>query len=387
MAEPPAGSDSRIERYWRTPSRGPRILFFSGGTALRGIVRVLKQSTWNSIHIVTPFDSGGSSAEIRRAFHMISVGDLRNRMLALADEGPQGDPELYELLAFRLPAEVDSDVLRTRLHRMIDGKDELIEPIDGPARAVVRELLGSCAEAMPPAFNLRGASVGNLVLAGGYLREDRDMAAVLRELSDFVHVRGIVRPVTEQDLQLGATLTDGTTIIGQHRLTGKQEAPPHAPIAEIFLSKNGERDSATASVEVLDLIANAEMIVFPVGSFFSSVLCNLLPAGVGRAIVANDAPKIFLPNTGADPEQAGLAIEDAVDRIVETVRDDAGADVDMSRIVTTLLCDRRDDLYETVPNIFRLALQGVEVLRLELSDEESDHYDPDRVVQALLSLA
>ncbi|MHC4937964.1 MAG: GAK system CofD-like protein [Planctomycetota bacterium] len=381
------GSDPRVERYWRTPSHGPRILFFSGGTALRGIVRVLKNSTWNSVHIVTPFDSGGSSAAIREAFHMLSVGDLRNRMLALADEGPEGDPALFQLFAFRLPEDADPAELRHRMHRMVDGRDELIEPIADPVRAVVRELLGSVAEAMPPDFDLRGASIGNLVLAGGYLREGRDMAAVLKELSDFVRVRGVVRPVTEQDLQLGATLEDGSRVIGQHRLTGKEQAPPDSPIREIFLAKDGVPTEASATVEVLDLIANAEMIVYPVGSFYSSVLCNLLPAGVGRAIVECDAPKIYLPNTGTDPEQKSLPIEEALERIIAAVRADAGEEVAIPRIVSTLLYDRRDDLYDSVPNVFRLALEGLEVIRMRLSDEGEARYDPQKVVHALLSLA
>jgi len=381
------GSDPRVERYWRTPVHGPRILFFSGGTAMRGIARVLKRSTWNSIHIVTPFDSGGSSAEIRRAFHMLSVGDLRNRMLALAEEGPEGDPALYQFLAFRLAGNATQDALRDRVRRMVDGEDELIEPIADPARAVVRELLGSVSESLPDDFDLRGASIGNLVLAGGYLRSGRDMAAVLSELSEFVRVRGVVRPVTEDDLQLGAILANGTELIGQHRLTGKQEAPPDSPIDEIFLAHDGVRTTAAASVEVLDLVANADLIVYPVGSFFSSVLCNLLPQGVGRAIVENEAPKIYLPNAGDDPEQATFGIEEAIERIAAAVREDAGPKVPLERIVSTLLCDRRDEFYGAAPNVFRLALQGVEVLRLKLSEEGASRYDPEAVVRALLSLA
>ena len=381
------GSDPRVERYWRMPSHGPRILFFSGGSALRGIARVLKRSTWNSVHVVTPFDSGGSSAEIRRAFRMLSVGDLRNRILALADEGPEGDPALYQLLGYRLNEQAGRAELRARLHRIVDGTDELIEALEEPDRAVIRELLGSVAESMPDDFDLRGASIGNLVLAGGYLREGRDMARVLRELSEFVRVRGIVRPVTEEDLQLGAVLADGTELIGQHRLTGKQEPPPASPIEEIFLARDGARVGAAASVEVLDLVANAEMIVYPPGSFFTSVLCNLLPAGVGRAIAANDAPKIYLPNAGADPEQSALGMVEAVERIAAAVRADAGDDVPLARIVGTVLLDRRDALYGGAPDVLRLALEGVEVLRMRLSGEAARRYDPEAVVGALLALA
>ena len=48
---------------------------------------MLPRYTHNSTHLITPFDSGGSSASLREAFGMLSVGDLRNRLLALADDG------------------------------------------------------------------------------------------------------------------------------------------------------------------------------------------------------------------------------------------------------------------------------------------------------------
>lgn len=75
----------RVGRAERAPELGPRIVFFSGGSALRPLSRVLKRYTHNSTHLITPFDSGGSSAEIRKAFHMLSIGDLRSRLVALAE--------------------------------------------------------------------------------------------------------------------------------------------------------------------------------------------------------------------------------------------------------------------------------------------------------------
>ncbi len=68
--------------YESNPDAGPKLLFFSGGTALNGLSQVLKRYTHNSIHLVTPFDSGGSSAVLREAFDMPAVGDLRSRMMA-----------------------------------------------------------------------------------------------------------------------------------------------------------------------------------------------------------------------------------------------------------------------------------------------------------------
>ena len=196
VSELPDGSDSRTPRYWRRAAQGPRILFFSGGSALRGLARCLKRSTWNTIHLVTPFDSGGSSAGIRDAFHMLSVGDLRNRLLALADEGADGDSALYHMLSFRFPVDGEQTDLRQRLARIVEGRDPLIEVVRDPSQTVMREMLGSCAEALPAAFDLRGACLGNLVLAGGYLREGRAIGPVLDTIAEYVQVRGTVRPVT-----------------------------------------------------------------------------------------------------------------------------------------------------------------------------------------------
>ena len=44
------------------PDGGSRILFFSGGTALAPVAAELSRHTRNAVHVITTFDSGGSSA-------------------------------------------------------------------------------------------------------------------------------------------------------------------------------------------------------------------------------------------------------------------------------------------------------------------------------------
>src|SRR5262245_3267262 len=102
----------RLARYQRAPQLGPRLPVFSRATALRSATRVLTEYTHNSTHLITPFDSGGSSAKRRDAFAMISVGDLRNRLMALADTRLRGHPEIYELFGYRFPASGDNADLR-----------------------------------------------------------------------------------------------------------------------------------------------------------------------------------------------------------------------------------------------------------------------------------
>ena len=108
----------RISRYQKAPELGPSILFFSGGSALRQMSRVLKSYTHNSIHLVTPFDSGGSSAKLRQAFDMPAIGDLRSRLMTLADETVTGNPEVYRLFTYRFPKDASDHALIKRLNQL-----------------------------------------------------------------------------------------------------------------------------------------------------------------------------------------------------------------------------------------------------------------------------
>ena len=65
--------------------------------------------------------------------------------------------------------------------------------------------------------------------------------------------------------------------------------PPLAPAAAAYLRSAGA-------------------ICYPMGSFYTSVLANLLPQNVGRAVAAVQCPKIFIPNTGTDAELHGLTV-------------------------------------------------------------------------------
>ncbi|MES9965755.1 MAG: GAK system CofD-like protein, partial [Sedimenticola sp.] len=259
----------RISRYRKIPELGPRILFFSGGSALNGLCKTLKNYTHNSTHLVTSFDSGGSSAELRQAFGMPSIGDLRSRLMALADETVLGHPEVYELFTYRFSKDRSNKELRARLEEMALGNVELVSAITNPMRRLICNQLGYFMDSMPESFDLRGASIGNLILAGGYLNNHQHLDPIIFLFSKLVNVQGTVRTIVNEDLHLGADLGDGSRVIGQHRLTGKEVTPLNSPIERLFLSRS--RDSyAPATVQLKKknrkLIEGAELICYPPGS-------------------------------------------------------------------------------------------------------------------------
>ncbi|MES9937373.1 MAG: GAK system CofD-like protein [Sedimenticola sp.] len=380
----------RISRYRKIPELGPRILFFSGGSALNGLCKTLKNYTHNSTHLVTSFDSGGSSAELRQAFGMPSIGDLRSRLMALADETVLGHPEVYELFTYRFSKDRSNKELRARLEEMALGKVELVSAITNPMRRLICNQLGYFMDSMPESFDLRGASIGNLILAGGYLNNHQHLDPIIFLFSKLVNVQGTVRAIVNEDLHLGADLGDGSRVIGQHRLTGKEVTPLNSPIERLFLSRS--RDSyAPATVQLKKknrkLIEGAELICYPPGSFYSSLLANLLPEGVGRAVAANDCPKVYIPNLGSDPEQIGMDLEDMVKELLKQLQVDLPGGCANDRLLNFVLMDSRSGSYPKGLSSKLLQKLGIELIDVKLvSKQSAPYYDNDLLVSALLSL-
>lgn len=381
---------ARLALYRKSPELGPRVLFFSGGSALRDVSRRLIEYTHNSIHLITPFDSGGSSAQLREAFKMLAVGDVRNRLMALADRSFQGNPEIFQLFAFRFPHDATQKELRKSLAGLVSGKDPMIAVIPDPMRRLVRNHIGFFAEAMPERFDLRGANIGNLILAGGYLNQNRHIDPVIYLFSRLVAVRGIVRPVANEYLHLAAELADGRTIVGQHLLTGKESPPLDSPIRRLYLTRK-RRDPQPARLPIRDkiegLIASAHLICYPIGSFYSSLVANLLVAGVGDAVAKLDVPKVFVPNLGHDPELFEMPIAEQVETIVHYLSAGVEKPPRPASLVRYLLVDERHHRV-TADDRRRLAKLEVELVNLPLVTEASTPLlDPQALVEALVSMA
>ena len=380
----------RLARFARAPELGPKVLFFSGGSALGPLSQRLLGYTHNSVHLITPFDSGGSSAKLRKAFHMPAVGDLRNRMMALADQSVTGNPAIFRLFTHRLPARGERAELARSLADLIQGRDPLIQAVPDPMRKIIRTHLGFFGEAMPPEFDLRGASIGNLVLTGGYLNNGRHLDPVVFLFSKLAEVRGLVRPIVNKDLELAVRLGDGREIVGQHLITGREGAPLTSPIASIALVRSAQ-DPTPVNPAIRDktrrLIEGAELICYPMGSFYSSLMVNLLPRGVGRAVARADCPKVFIPNTGRDKEWVAGGLADQATLLLETLSRDRGRDKDPAGVLDFVLLDSRNGRYPDRPDPGELERLGPRVIDTQLVDPaRGPDLDPELLAGALLAL-
>jgi CofD-related protein of GAK system len=389
--EAPLPDRLRVLRHPVAPELGPRILFFSGGSALKALSRVLKRYTHQSVHLITTFDSGGSSAQLRQAFAMPAIGDLRSRILALADEDVPGNRQTCKLFEHRLPRSAPADQLREELAALASDQHALLSGVPEPMRRTIQSLLAVFVRNMPIGFDLGGANIGNLLLVGCFLKQSRDLESALALFSELLAVRGIVRPIVDVDLHLCAELADHARVLGQHRLTGKESAPIDSPVRRLSLIHSLEDPSPVATCigeKVQREIERADLICYPMGSFYSSVVANLLPGGVGRAIAQAGCPRVYIPNTGHDPEQTGMSLIDSLETLLGYVRADAGADTPLSRVVNLVLLDHDPANYGMRIELTRLERLGVRVISRELVTRASrPHAHPQRLARALLALA
>ncbi len=247
---------------------GPKIVAIGGGTGMPQLLRGLRQYTDNITAIVTVADDGGSSGKLRRQMGMLPPGDFRNNIAALSE----------------------AEDLMTRLFQY-----RFADPEGG--------VDGSEAGA------LAGHSFGNLFIA--------TMAAVtgsfeagIAESSRVLAVRGRVLPSTLEQLILCAEVSytdeagheQWAVVEGESNIT-------HHPgrIERVFLMP----DNARAFPATVQAILQADLIVAGPGSFFTSVMPNLLVPAIRNAIRAAGAPRIYICNVATQPgETDGYTVSD-----------------------------------------------------------------------------
>jgi uncharacterized cofD-like protein len=239
-----------LRRYRR--SRGPRIVTIGGGTGMPQLLRGLRKYTDNITAIVTVADDGGSSGRLRRSMGILPPGDFRNNIAALS--------------------EVEGLMTRLFQYRFAD-----------------REL------GVPHAANeLAGHSFGNLFITT-IAAVTGSFEAGIAESSKVLRVRGRVLPGTLEDVTLCAEVRrlrpDGE--VEMVMVEGESMLPKaQGQVERVFLKQEQIRPYP----EAIRAILQADLIVAGPGSFYTSVIPNLLVPGIVDAIGASSAPSIYICN-------------------------------------------------------------------------------------------
>src|SRR5262245_56093839 len=256
---------------------GLRIVAIGGGTGLSTLLRGLKRyvgsdGAWSIARlaaIVTVTDESGSSGALRKEFGMLPPGDIRNCIVALAEE----EDLLSKLFGYRF----------------------------------------ATGEA------LAGHSLGNLLLTamtditGGF--DNAVLAA-----SEVLAIRGDIYPSTLEDVRLRATLADGTELIGEVAISGSflgekpRTAPHHARIVHLAIDPPDAEPPARA----LEALRQADLILIGPGSLYTSVIPNLLIKPIADALRQAKALRVYVCNVMTQPgETEGYTAQEHLSAIIE----------------------------------------------------------------------
>jgi uncharacterized cofD-like protein len=218
----------------------PKIVALGGGTGLSELLRGLKRMTAHLTAIVAVSDDGGSSGRLRAELGMLAPGDIRDCLVALADD----ESLMGDLFAYRFQT-----------------------------------------------GELAGHALGNLFLAAlTAVTGDFDLA--VKESSRVLKIRGTVLPSTTTDVKLAARLEDGRVVRGQSTIGHSS-----APIERVWL----EPSEAEALPLALEKVARADLVVLGPGSLFTSVLPPLLVPRLREAIAETRARVVYVCNLMTQP--------------------------------------------------------------------------------------
>lgn len=255
----PKGNTSVVDTIYnyRSRQRGPKVVVIGGGTGLSIILRGLKQWTANLTAVVTVADDGGSSGRLRRELGVLPPGDFRNCMVALADV----EPLMENLFQYRFNHGTE----------------------------------------------LEGHSFGNLFIVA-MSEVTGNFERALEESSRVLAVRGRVVPSTLANVTLCAEMEDAPTVLGESKIS----ASGHR-ITRVYL----QPENPPAYPSAVKAIEEADMVVVGPGSLYTSVLPNLLVKGIGDALCATRAMKVYVCNVATQPgETDGYTIRDHLEALL-----------------------------------------------------------------------
>jgi uncharacterized cofD-like protein len=294
--------------------------------------------------VVTVTDDGGSSGRLRRHFNMLPPGDLRNCMVALADD----------------------EALLSRLFRHRFSSASSMAAADNDC-----EDPGS----------LEGHSFGNLFVAA--LAEiTGDFAQAIKLSSQVLATRGHIFPATTSNVTLSARMDDGSIVRGETNITASKHR-----ICELSMEPAG----AEPLPETLDSITRADLITLGPGSLYTSLITNLLVKGVPEALAEARGLRVFVCNLMTQSnESLGLSASQHIEKIYEHT---GQAIFDYALVNTAPVSQNllrnyaREGAVPILPDIERIEALGVRVVTGNFAAEgDTLRHNADRVAETLLHL-
>ena len=321
-----------------------KVVAIGGGTGLSAVLRGLKLYVDEAARpatfqpaisrltaVVTVTDEGGSSGRLRRDLRILPPGDIRNCLVALAED--------------------ETLIAQLFKYRFAGGR------------------------------GLKGHSLGNLLLAA-LTHLTQDFAQAVRLSSEVLAIRGEILPSTLADVRLQALLRDGRVLAGESRISKTR-----VPIRRLRIVPSRCRPLP----ETLVAIEEADLITLGPGSLYTSLIPNLLVGGIPQAIAGSKALKVYVGNLVTQPgETSGYTAADHLHALHQHARRKLfdlmilnGADLSPA-LRKRYAAQRAEPVLNDIEEVWA---QGVEPILVDLLVEDRvARHDSVRLAQLLIDL-
>lgn len=285
-----------------------KIVVLGGGTGLSVLLKGLKQFPLDITAIVTVADDGSSSGELRKEFDIFAVGDIRNVLVSLSEV----EPLIEELLQYRFNTD----------------------------------------------NSLNNHPMGNLLLTALY-NITGNLTESLRSLSKIFNIKGTILPFTEESPVLIAHTKDGQVIEGESKITKAGK--------EIDYIEYKEKVKPTK--EVIEAIDSADLIIFGIGSLYTSIIPNLLSEEVKQSLISSKAKKMYVCNIMSEHgETDGYKVSDCIKKINSYVKDNM---IDVVVVNNKEVPDSIKDRYkEETANQIEIDYDTLKDMQVEIIEDE-----------------
>ena len=227
-------------------SEGPNVVVIGGGSGLNTVLKGLKKYTSNITAIVTVSSYGKAQTESRKKLELLPIDDIKDSIVSLSND--------EEMMASLLDAELNNRSLKGLTFGDIFF-------------TTMKEKFGNFSESVEKSKNV-------------------------------LNIVGRVLPVTLDEMQICAELTDGTIIEERDKIkdivydkVGK--------IERVFITPS----NCVPAPGVLEAIQKADAIIIGPGSLYTNVIPNLLVKNVSKTIRESKAIKIYVSNIMTEPGQ------------------------------------------------------------------------------------
>lgn len=307
------------------------IVIFNGGRGARTLISsLLEKLDLPLVSVVNAYDDGKSTGDIRRLFNIPGPSDLRKTMevmLPTMDVASKIHRRLFDL---RMPTNYSEQVAIKNLEDFVSGKAVTLFGQDfssAETRSEIGRYVAHFLDAYKVfkkmsaiSFGFNDCSLMNCIFAGAFFANGRNYAKAIRELECLFNSRGRILLNSEEIRCLFGVRSDGTFLKSEAEIV---ELRSNYSMEEIFFSDHWidnfpistsskqemikfgtlAHHPVHTSDEVLDVIMDAQVIIYAPGTQHSSLFPTYMTLGLSDAIAGNtDAKKVFITNIGADYE-------------------------------------------------------------------------------------